>query len=275
MQWPQRWGQALLRPLRAARSLLRAGGSKMRKGWTALGTGPKGALARVAVVGAALAVAWSLFIGGTWLAGALTARLDGADSPSAEGEAQGARASLDVDVVGDTPSPPAVAPAANESPRAPVVSESPRDPEALVRALTPPAPEAAEDGRPAPSLAELALPVSGSVRQPSGWRRHVEHGYWYYEPGVEIAAEDPTVYAVLPGTVVQVAAATAPYAGHAIVIDHGDGLTTEYKPLQLIYVVPGQYVSARAPIGQTAGSVVFTVSQNGEPLDAQAVWVQR
>src|SRR5690606_38504848 len=118
-------------------------------------------------------------------------------------------------------------------------------------------------------LEEIALPVAGSVGQPPGWRRHTAHGYWYFEPGVELVAEEPTVYAVLPGRVITTARAAG--GGFAVVIDHGDGLVTAYAPLAEVYVAAGQYVSARAPVGRAADTVVFAAFHDDEAVDVAPI----
>lgn len=118
-------------------------------------------------------------------------------------------------------------------------------------------------------LDEIALPVAGSVGQPPGWRRHTAHGYWYFEPGVELVAEEPTVYAVLPGRVITTARAAG--GGFAVVIDHGDGLVTAYEPLAEVYVAAGQYVSARAPVGRAADTVVFAAFHDDEAVDVAPI----
>lgn len=119
---------------------------------------------------------------------------------------------------------------------------------------------------------QLARPVSGTISATPGWRRHVEHGHWYYEPGVElVAGGDSSVEAVLPGRVTYVGPSSSPGYGHTIVIDHGDGLRSEYKSLTEVYVVRDQWVSARAPIGRTDTTLVFAVFQDDESLDTHAL----
>src|SRR5690606_20924709 len=259
MQWRKRWAEGLLRPARWAWRVLRAGGGRLRAAWR-LGTGPKAVLMRVAVLGAAAVLAWGVFVGAGALSGALTARRS-AQEPILTGEAGAAaepeRVATDLGATG-------AGGAAVTTEQAEAANG--REPVAAAQSLWPPAPEAG-DQRAALLWSPLAWPVAGSVREPAGGRRRVESGYWSYERGVERAAAEPTVSAVLPGTVTRVTAAASPSSGHAVGIDHGDGLATEYKPLQVVYVTPGQYVSARAPIGQAASSVVFILYMDGTPLD--------
>lgn len=267
MDWRKRVGQGLMRPVRWLWGRLRMVGARVASWWRGLGTGVKGALARLAALGVAAALIWGLVVGAAALSGALTARGPAGDGPL--GEAETGLAAAETERAAAGPGTPENAGTAGEA-----GAPSARDPIAAAQSLLPPAPSVDAE-REALPWAPLALPVSGTLQEPSGWRRHVEHGYWYYEPGVELSASEPTVYAVLPGQVARVAAAASPYSGHTVVIDHGDGLFTEYKPLQAVYVAPGQYVSARAPIGESAGTVVFAMYLDGEPLDAEAALARR
>lgn len=273
MRWLTRVVNVIRRPFRALLSAFRAFSQRIRRQSKKLGAGAKSALAAVALLAVAAAFVWTVWLGVGGMPGRLTARSDGdVEAPLASGTL-GAGNLHTNDVTAGTSSGSAAG--RPDSPSVSAVAGTDRERVDDGQVPAPPAPAVTDEERAGLDLEQLALPVFGTVRQSAGWRRHVEHGYWYYEPGVEIAAEDPTVYSVLPGHVVQVTAASAPYSGHAVVIDHGDGLASEYKPLHEVYVVPGQYVSARVPIGLADDAVVFAVFQEGEAVDARAVWARQ
>lgn len=257
----------------------------MRQQWQSLGRGWRGRLARLAVLGIAV-----VLIGSVWMAAGTVPRLLTARRSAApplpigsgvgdEGHARfGGDHELSVTLPADgsggtSGSSTAAIDAAVDVPvpAASVSDAGQRLAVASTELQSPAPPTVSEDHRPPAQLDQLAYPVSGTISDTSGWRRHVAHGHWYYEPGVElVTASDASVQAVLPGRVTY-AGPSSPGDGLTVVIDHGDGLRSEYKSLTDVYVVRGQLVSARAPIGRTDSTLVFAVFQDDEVLDTQAL----
>lgn len=297
MQWLKWIGRAGERGLRGLGRWLRSSGPRLRERWRAFGSDRRGMFTRGAAAIAWVALVASLYAGiGKWTAapggrptdesppitsgtstehetaagaGFGETRHDGEPARlSATASARGPGSEAQTTVSSETADgqlPPDARPSASNGGREPVR-------EAAVRATPPGELAVSDDPRPVDRTAlldQIALPVSGVIGETSGWRRHPVHGHWYYEPGIELVAEEPTVYAVLPGRVARVAPASSA-AGRMVVIDHGDGLVTEYEPLQEVYVTAGQYVSARAPIGRAEAAVVFAAFQDGESLQLNA-----
>ncbi len=296
MQWLKWIGRAGERGLRGLGTWLRSSGPRLRERWRAFGFDRRGMFTRGAAAIAWVAVIASLYAGiGKWTAapgGRPTdesppitsgtsiehetaagagirrdpARRRTGPAPARQPPRAGIRgANYGFKRDGRRTIPPDARPSASNGGRGPVR-------EAAVRATPPGELAVSDDPRPVDRTAlldQIALPVSGVIGETSGWRRHPVHGHWYYEPGIELVAEEPTVYAVLPGRVARVAPASSA-AGRMVVIDHGDGLVTEYEPLQEVYVTAGQYVSARAPIGRAEAAVVFAAFQDGESLQLNA-----
>lgn len=265
MQWVKRLGYGALRRVRIIQGFFRFYGGKVRQQWQSLGTGWRGGLARIALLGVVAAVAWSLWTAAGVLSGVLMAgRTPDPLLPIASGMGDEVHPQFD-----DEPElniPAATAPQSR--------SAAARDRQSIAadEIQRQPMPPLSETRQPAGQLDQIALPVAGTMGQTSGWRRHVEHGHWYYEPGVELVVDgDVTVNAVLPGSVAHIGPASSPYTGFTVVIDHGQGLRTEYKSLTDVYVVRGQFVSARAPIGRAHASVVFAAFQDDKPLDTPRI----
>lgn len=292
MQWLKRFGYGVVRRFRLVQGFFRFYGGKIRHQWQTLGSGVRGMLARGAVVLAGVVVLGSLWFGIGAVTGTLSGRdtADGAqdsepsivsetgtglgfDSTAEKGTEAAAMTGVGSgdepmwasDVSAEFSLDVTQGGAAADDPR------STRTPVASVEDSYPPTPNVSDGARTNGVPHALALPVSGTVTQTAGWRRHTAHGHWYYEPGVELAADEPTVVAVLPGSVVRVAAASSPQHGQVVVVDHGDGLLTEYKPLSEVYVVPGQFISARAPLGRAEEIILFAAFRDGESLDAGAL----
>lgn len=273
MRWLSRVGDVIRRPFQALLSAFRALGQWMRQRSEKLASVYKSALAGLALLAVAAGAVWAIWLGIGGLPGGLNAQSDAdAEAPLAIGMLVATDLNVNDVATGNASGSPSGDTSASSLSAA---GSNYRERLDDGQVPSPSTPNVTDEARPGLDIDQMALPVSGTVRQPAGWRRHVEHGYWYYEPGVEIAADDPTVYSVLPGYVARVTAASSPYSGHAVVIEHGDGLATEYKPLQQVYVVPGQYVSARAPIGLADDAVVFALFQEGEALDTMAVWAEQ
>lgn len=106
-------------------------------------------------------------------------------------------------------------------------------------------------------IACAALPVSGSVTSPFGWRRL--NGSADYHSGIDLAApEGSAVRAVLDGLAV-VAASSGELTGYGnvVVLQHGPDLFSLYAHMRDLHVARGQPVPSGAVIGtvgRTAGT---------------------
>jgi len=122
----------------------------------------------------------------------------------------------------------------------------------------------------------FVYPSSGPITSSFGWRLHPVLGYQRFHAGVDFGADYGTViFAADSGTVI-FAGWYGGY-GNAVIIDHGNGLTTLYGHCSEIYVSEGQAVQrgqAIAAVGSTGLStgphLHFEVRKNGEPTDPMA-----
>lgn len=126
---------------------------------------------------------------------------------------------------------------------------------------------AGERHTPAVSAGRMLWPNGGSISSGFGWRGRGFHA------GLDIA-NDPgtTIRAARDGVVVS-ASYDGAY-GNAVVISHGNGLTTRYAHCSRMLVSPGQRVEAGQPIGAvgttgraTGPHVHFEVRVNGSAVD--------
>lgn len=121
----------------------------------------------------------------------------------------------------------------------------------------------------------MIWPVNGVITSPYGYRTHPIFGTTIYHSGIDIGVDYGTpVHAADGGTVVE--AGWISGYGYAVVIDHGNGLSTLYGHNQELAVSAGQAVSQGQVIayaGSTGNStgphVHFEVRANGDPVDPQ------
>ncbi|MCX7595629.1 MAG: peptidoglycan DD-metalloendopeptidase family protein [Fischerella sp.] len=119
----------------------------------------------------------------------------------------------------------------------------------------------------------LAYPTDAPTSSPFGWRMHPVLGYRRFHAGQDFAASyGSTIRAANSGTVI-FAGWYGGY-GRAVIIDHGDGITTLYGHSSELYVSEGQTVKrgqAIAAVGSTGLStgphLHFEVRKNGTPVD--------
>jgi murein DD-endopeptidase MepM/ murein hydrolase activator NlpD len=119
----------------------------------------------------------------------------------------------------------------------------------------------------------MSYPSNGPITSGFGWRVHPVLGYSRFHSGTDFGAEYGTpIRAADRGTVI-FAGEYGGY-GNAVVIDHGNGLTTLYGHASALYVQEGQVVQrgqVLAAVGSTGLStgphLHFEVRQNGEPVD--------
>ncbi|MEP0889521.1 MULTISPECIES: peptidoglycan DD-metalloendopeptidase family protein [unclassified Leptolyngbya] len=119
----------------------------------------------------------------------------------------------------------------------------------------------------------FSLPCSAPLTSGFGYRVHPILGYRRFHAGVDFgAAYGSTIYSADRGTVI-FAGWYGGY-GRAVIIDHGDSLTTLYGHASRVFVQEGQSVErgqAIAAVGSTGLStgphLHFEVRRNGEPVN--------
>ena len=122
----------------------------------------------------------------------------------------------------------------------------------------------------------MIWPVNGVVTSPYGYRTHPIFGTTIYHSGIDIGVDYGTPVHAADGGVVVEAGWISGY-GYAVIIDHGNGLSTLYGHNQELAVSEGQSVSQGQVIayaGSTGNStgphVHFEVRANGDPFDPSA-----
>lgn len=122
----------------------------------------------------------------------------------------------------------------------------------------------------------MIWPVNGVVTSPYGYRTHPIFGTTIYHSGIDIGVDYGTPVHAADGGVVVEAGWISGY-GYAVIIDHGNGLSTLYGQFLIVAVSEGQSVSQGQVIayaGSTGNStgphVHFEVRANGDPVDPSA-----
>jgi murein DD-endopeptidase MepM/ murein hydrolase activator NlpD len=93
----------------------------------------------------------------------------------------------------------------------------------------------------------VSLPLRHlALTSPFGYRLHPVTGKYCFHSGVDLRAHKDTVFAVLPGTVMETS--VNPLLGVYIRLDHGN-FRSSYGHLSQIFVLPGDTVAAGAAIG--------------------------
>ncbi|WP_419520014.1 murein hydrolase activator EnvC family protein [Megasphaera massiliensis] len=122
----------------------------------------------------------------------------------------------------------------------------------------------------------MIWPVNGVVTSPYGYRTYPIFGTTIYHSGIDIGVDYGTPVHAADGGVVVEAGWISGY-GYAVIIDHGNGLSTLYGHNQELAVSEGQSVSQGQVIayaGSTGNStgphVHFEVRANGDPVDPSA-----
>ncbi|MEH1930672.1 murein hydrolase activator EnvC family protein [Nostoc sp.] len=119
----------------------------------------------------------------------------------------------------------------------------------------------------------MTYPSDAPTSSPFGWRIHPILGYRRFHAGLDFAASyGSTIRAADSGTVI-FAGWYGGY-GRALIIDHGNGMTTLYGHTSELYVTEGQAVErgqAIAAVGSTGFStgphLHFEVRRDGTPVD--------
>lgn len=127
-----------------------------------------------------------------------------------------------------------------------------------------------------PGSGQLMYPTVGPVTSNFGWRTHPILGTERFHSGIDFGADyGSLVYASARGKVI--------YAdwyggyGNAVIIDHGNGMTTLYGHCSELYVKDGDVVEKGQPISavgstgfSTGPHLHFELRANGEPTDPAA-----
>ena len=120
---------------------------------------------------------------------------------------------------------------------------------------------------------QLGWPVSGEITSPYGYRVHPIWGTTIYHSGIDIGVDEGTPVHAADGGVVVWSGWMSGY-GYAVVIDHGNGLSTLYGHNSELAVdegqsvAKGQVISYAGSTGNSTGPHVhFEVRANGDPVD--------
>lgn len=120
---------------------------------------------------------------------------------------------------------------------------------------------------------QLGWPVSGEITSPYGYRVHPIFGTTIYHSGIDIGVDEGTPVHAADGGVVVWSGWMGGY-GYAVVIDHGNGLSTLYGHNSELAVdegqsvAKGQVISYAGSTGNSTGPHVhFEVRVNGDPVD--------
>lgn len=120
---------------------------------------------------------------------------------------------------------------------------------------------------------QLSWPVNGVITSDFGWRTHPIFGRQILHSGMDIGVDEGTPVHSADGGVVVYSGWMDGY-GYAVVVDHGNGMSTLYGHNSDLAVSEGQTVSKGAVIayaGSTGNStgphVHFEVRINGDPVD--------
>ncbi|MHC5725672.1 MAG: M23 family metallopeptidase, partial [Nostoc sp.] len=119
----------------------------------------------------------------------------------------------------------------------------------------------------------MTYPSDAPTSSPFGWRIHPILGYRRFHAGLDFAASyGSTIRAADSGTVI-FAGWYGGY-GRALIIDHGNGMTTLYGHTSELYVTEGQAVERGQAIGavgstgfSTGPHLHFEVRRDGTPVD--------
>ena len=120
---------------------------------------------------------------------------------------------------------------------------------------------------------QFIWPVSGPITSPFGYRTHPIFGTQIFHSGLDIGVDTGTPVAAADSGVVVEADWLGGY-GYAVIIDHGNGLSTVYAHNSELLVSAGQAVSQGQIIAysgstgySTGPHVHFEVRENGTPVE--------
>lgn len=123
------------------------------------------------------------------------------------------------------------------------------------------------------STGTMIWPIDGPITSPFGWRTHPIFGTSTFHSGLDIGGDYGMPVVAADGGVVIYAGWISGY-GNAVIIDHGNGISSLYGHNQSLVVREGQSVSQGQLIsycGSTGNStgphVHFEVRENGSPVN--------
>ena len=122
----------------------------------------------------------------------------------------------------------------------------------------------------------MVYPTYGSITSRFGWRSHPILGSQRFHAGLDFGASYGTAIRAADSGAVIFAGWYGGY-GNAVVIDHGNGISTLYGHASSLYVTEGQTVKQGQPIAavgstglSTGPHLHFEVRRNGQPVDPLA-----
>jgi murein DD-endopeptidase MepM/ murein hydrolase activator NlpD len=124
-----------------------------------------------------------------------------------------------------------------------------------------------------PGTGQMMYPVVAPITSPFGYRTHPILGYQKFHSGMDFGADYGTIiYAADSGNVV-FAGWYGGY-GNAVIIEHGNGISSLYAHTAEVYVTEGQAIQKGQPVAavgstgfSTGPHLHFEVRINGEPVD--------
>jgi murein DD-endopeptidase MepM/ murein hydrolase activator NlpD len=123
------------------------------------------------------------------------------------------------------------------------------------------------------STGTMAWPADGEVTSPFGWRVHPIFGTQRLHTGIDIGADYGDAIRAADGGVVIHADWMGGY-GNAVIIDHGNGISTLYAHNSQLLVDEGQTVAKGQTVARcgstgysTGPHLHFEVRQNGSPVN--------
>lgn len=136
--------------------------------------------------------------------------------------------------------------------------------------------ERAKNGIVVLGTGQMSYPSDGEITSGFGWRMHPILGYQRFHSGVDFGADYGSTIRAADRGVVIFAGWYGGY-GNAVIIDHGNNITTLYGHSSGLYVSEGQAIERGQPIAavgstglSTGPHLHFEVRQNGEPVDPMA-----
>ncbi len=133
--------------------------------------------------------------------------------------------------------------------------------------------ERAKNGIVVLGTGQMSYPSDGEITSGFGWRMHPILGYQRFHSGVDFGADYGSTIRSSDRGLVIFAGWYGGY-GNAVIIDHGNNITTLYGHTSELYVSEGQAIERGQPIAavgstglSTGPHLHFEVRQNGEPVD--------
>lgn len=140
---------------------------------------------------------------------------------------------------------------------------------------SPDAPPTAREADPVLAVPEhLSLPLAGTptLLKPFGSLDDTYGDYRLYTGADLKANPGEPVLAAAGGKVASIE--EDPVQGLTLVLEHGGGLTTRYGALTRTLVAEGDLVEAGAQIGQASSHLIFSVWDEGQPIDPLSLLVE-